>query len=135
MNTDQIIQVLNDLANKLTPPAQHVWDLAMRQMIIINGISAVISIVAVVIVFVVDAKLLGIARKNLQEAKEQDKVASFWDTKDSTASNMVMASVAAIGGVTFVGGIVASGLISAIPVLLNPEWAVLMQIKDLVPVK
>ena len=129
MNADDVTKILNQLAEKLTPPAQHVWDLAMRQMIVTKGLAAIVGTLLLIIATIMAFKVYHWAQKT--DIKNKEKEYDGYHSYDQF-DVWFPASLILIGcTLPLILGIMA--IYSALPTLLNPEWAVLMQIKDLVP--
>jgi hypothetical protein len=120
MTADQIIQLLDQLQERLNGPARYVFDLAVRQ-VIIEGIVPWLMLVPVLIGFAV---MVITARKALRAEKE---TGSF----SSDSDRIFFISMGTIVGLVFTGGGTFLTLIFAIaslPNLLNPEWAALARI-------
>lgn len=131
MSADDIIKLLDQLAAKLSDPTQHVYDIAIKQMIIEGSFKGVLVVLLVLILPVI---LMRIARNFIRwniadQAGERD-----WSRNDEDyeLSRWAASWVARIGS----GGFIFLGIVTladAMNYLLNPEWQVLLKLIQLVP--
>jgi hypothetical protein len=133
MDANQVIDILNQLASKLTPSAQHVWDLAVRQMIITNGVDIIAALIALIAASIAAVKVYQWAKKGYDKCVEENSKSHNGYYHEADPFNYIFPAlmiIAALGAVIIVA---IFTLINSIPVVLNPEWNVLMQIKSLIP--
>jgi len=117
VSADDIIRLLESLAERLTPPARHVWDLALRQMIIEGVLSAILAGIGLIgagVALVVVLRTFAGSRRH-EDYCDHDVL-------------YVLGSIAGAIGGTF--GLIFGS--AAIAKLLNPEWAVLRMLAGLV---
>jgi hypothetical protein len=140
MNPDQIIELLERLAEKLTPPAQYVFDLAVRQIMIDGAIQllvAAMSVVVVVVIFVARSKAMAAISEEANTynvAVKEGQHYSSYDLKfvpDAESKLLSFAIAAALAAFPAVFGV--SSLLTGLQYLLNPEWWVLMRLAQLLP--
>jgi hypothetical protein len=122
MNADEIVRLLDSLAERLTPAAQHVFDIAVRQVVIDGVFNAIILGVIVVLWLAMPFY-----------AKWLWKWSNTLDTYDRGPAKGfgIGIPIAALGATTlFLGPLL---LRSALNYLLNPEWQVLLRLSELIP--
>ena len=115
MSADDIIRLLESLAERLTPPARHVWDLALRQIVIEGVASAIFAGVALIGGGVVFAVALRIFAGRHEHHCDHDFLYLYGSIAVATAIAISLIFGAA-----------------AITKLLNPEWAALRMLAELV---
>ena len=124
MNIEEVVKTLEELANKITPAAQHVFDLALRQIIIENIIAAIASALVLIGGTILLVRIYNKSKKGSDDhqwgslAPLDDPVFLLMFGVTPTVTAMLLAFFFIIG---------------AIPVILNPEWAVLIKLSTLVP--
>jgi hypothetical protein len=119
MNMSDLETFLNDLATKLTPGAQHVYELAVRNQIITGAIGLASGIfLALVAVTLITAVLFRAVRTK----------GYSWIGDDTP-------SAALIGGI-FGGALLVIGILliaTSLPILLNPEWYAIKDLLSQIP--
>jgi hypothetical protein len=114
VNADQISKLLDDLATKLTPAAQHVFDLAMRAQIS----STVLWVVATgVIALALAITSLWLNKKRTADSK---------DNRYSSDYELPLMFSGMVCGVTVI--LLFYFVISAIYTLTNIEWVTLQSL-------
>jgi hypothetical protein len=133
LSPEQVIQLLEALATKLTPPAQYVFGLAVRQVVIdgvFAGLEALFALTLVAAFWTVWVrKVLPLIKAEREFGKTKQYSYDRPDTWQAAGF-----TAAAVGGMfTFFVGLVASeSLHTALNYLLNPEYATLMRLADLI---
>ena len=127
-NGPEIMEFLEQLAQKLTPAAQYVFSLAIRQ-VVIEGIFSSVLAVASLIVFPVIAYKFG--HRGYRFLRDQKKVGSIVQEDYEIGSIILVLAMIALSIISLVEGF--SFLKTAFNNLLNPEWQALMRIAELVP--
>jgi multisubunit Na+/H+ antiporter MnhB subunit len=134
MTAAELEQFLNDLATKLTPAGQQVFDMAVRNQIIVA-----LTYLAVVIILGVVFLFAAIPVRAL--ARHQDEVLqTYLDKHDQyRADDLIPAALIRWGYFVVAGGVWLVGLLVwlliDLPVLLNPQWYALKDILSQVPGK
>ena len=135
MNANEIINLLDSLAEKLTPAAQHVFEIAVRQ-VVIDGFWNILMLVALGVIWAIFAfwtrKVLD---WTLEQAAAQKNRSRDYYSHDF---DVVGARALLIGLPAFVLGLIT---VASVPVLLsnavsyifNPEWQVILRLSELVP--
>lgn len=134
MNPEEIIRLLEQLAEKLTPAAQHVFDLAVRQIIIDGVFSALMAVggfIAFTAFWVIWYK--AIFRRAIAE-NEENKSKSYYERSNGDWG-FIAAMASMIGGLIsfFILVISITSMRTAINYLLNPEYWVLLKLAELLP--
>lgn len=133
MTVEDIIRLLEELAAKLTPPAEYVFQLAVRQ-VIIDGVFAVVLAIGGLILMAISLDvwrrlLLRRSLELLERNRNKD-----WREKESDDIVFVTGMTAIIGGMgmIFVGGSVVKNIEIAVNYLLNPEYWTLIKLAELI---
>lgn len=113
MTADQLTQLLNDLQDRLNGPAKYIFDLTMRQ-VVIEAIATLIGVILITLVVGIGWRI-GLRAIRKEDTDDLDFLLMF-------------------GGIfTGIAAIVAGVLtFQAVTVLLNPEYAALARIINLV---
>ena len=131
MSPDDIIKLLQQLAEQLTPPAQHVWELAVKQTFI-EGIEAAIFLAFIVIVTLIYAYVgKHYIWPSYIKAREGNQGKAYYDKEDFFGVWLIYGLVGLA-----VGMILLFSMIFLIPTIItnifNPEWQTIIKLSRLV---
>lgn len=117
MNPDDLAKILDDLSRRLGPAGQHVFDLAVRQVIIDSVIGIVFGVLFIVVFLIV-------ARIDIAQAREHG---DLFDAPLGFPLMMVtiFASIAALGSLYLIGMDLSR--------LFNPEYSAIRDILGALP--
>lgn len=121
MTADQIIELLDALKERLDGPGRYIFDLAVRQVII----EAFIAWLLVAVLGVGLAILIITARKALRAERSDDYRSRSESDRIFFVGRFTLLGLVFTGLAFFVCLVYA---VSALPNLLNPEWAALARI-------
>ncbi len=110
MTADQLQKFLDELGQRLTPAASHVWDLAVRQQVIYGAIGWLVVGICVVVAIVTFAIAGWIAATQRDRRKWEEDVSGF-----------------AVAGLFLIGLAIFVCFAGAGP-MFNPEYAALSDI-------
>jgi hypothetical protein len=121
----QLEQFLNDLATKLTPAGQQVFDMSVRNQFTTAAIGAVVGLVLLLIGLV----FLWKGGRWVTTSREP----GYWDDPENEGDIMGHLCFIVLGSILLVAGAVT--FTSALPVLLDPQWYGLKDILNQFPGK
>lgn len=118
MDSEQLIKLLDELGNRLTPAAQHAFELAVRQQVI-EGIAYIVIGIAILLAAIINTIIA--LRLHRKYAKE-----SIYTSDDSW---FVFTMIAGAFWVFFFVGVVTAGIDIATKIF-NPEYAALKDLME-----
>lgn len=134
MTADDIVKLLDQLAGKLSDPAQHVFDIAVRQMVIEGIFQGILVVVLVVFLPLITLRVARRFNVYLEENRKESAAEDRWlkNPEDYPFAETVASWIARMVSFGFfVAGLAC--LREALNYLANPEWQVIMKLAQLIP--